>query len=141
MQREAFHVGNHVERPNLEPVNTDLERRVCERTAELETALHAKDEFLSRASHELRTPMSHVLGFAQLLEMDKLTREQEESVQQILTSGRHLLTLIDRILKVSRSEPNDLSFLETPTTQIGCDKLTARTSALCELLHAEPTKN
>lgn len=102
---------------SLRAANTDLERRVCERTAELETALHAKDEFLSRASHELRTPMSHVLGFAQLLEMDKLTREQEESVQQILTSGRHLLTLIDRILEASKSDSEDLSFLETSETK------------------------
>jgi CheY-like chemotaxis protein len=97
---------------SLRAANTDLERRVRERTAELETALEAKGDFLSRASHELRTPMNHILGFAQLLEMDELTREQRESVQQILTSGLHLLQLIDRILAVSKSEPNDLSFLE-----------------------------
>ena len=113
---------------NLRAANTDLERRVCERTAELETALHAKDEFLSRASHELRTPMSHVLGFAQLLEMDPLTEEQTESVGQILTSGRHLMTLIDRILQVSQSEPNDLSFLETPATQVREPSQTLRES-------------
>jgi CheY-like chemotaxis protein len=98
---------------NLRAANTDLERRVCERTAELETALHARSEFLSRASHELRTPMHHILGFAQLLEMNGLTSEQNDSVRQILASGRNLLTLIDRILQVSQSEPNDLSFLET----------------------------
>ena len=98
---------------NLRTANTDLERRVFERTAELEIALHAKDEFLSRASHELRTPMNHVLGFAQVLEMQPLTGAQAASVQQILTSGQHLLQLIDRILAVSKSKPDDLSFLET----------------------------
>jgi DNA-binding response OmpR family regulator len=103
---------------SLRTANTDLERRVGERTGELETALQAKGEFLSRASHELRTPMNHVLGFAQVLEMDPLTEEQTESVGQILTSGRHLMTLIDRILQVSQSKPDDLSFLETPATQI-----------------------
>ena len=61
----------------LRAANTDLERRVRERTAELETALHAKNEMLSRASHELRTPMNHILGFAQLLEMDALDRRPE----------------------------------------------------------------
>jgi signal transduction histidine kinase len=101
----------------LRAVNTDLERRVCERTAELETALRAKDEFLSRASHELRTPMNHVLGFAQLLESDPLTAEQRESVNAILRSGGHLLTLIDRILEVSKSASPDLSFLETSETE------------------------
>lgn len=90
-----------------------LERRVTERTAELAAALRVKSEFLSRASHELRTPMNHVLGFARLLELDSLTAEQPESVQQILTSGRHLLELIDRILAVSKFEPDDVSFLES----------------------------
>lgn len=97
---------------NLRAANSDLERRVAERTTELQSALAAKSEFLSRASHELRTPMNHVLGFGQLLELDALTTEQAESVGQILTSGRHLLTLIDRILAVSQSEPDNLSFLD-----------------------------
>jgi len=100
---------------SLRAANTDLERRVRERTAELETALHAKDEFLSRASHELRTPMHQILGFAQLLEMDPLALEQKESVGQILSSGAHLLSLIDRILEVSQSGSSDLSFLATPS--------------------------
>lgn len=97
---------------SLRTANTDLGRRICERTAELETALQAKGEFLSRASHELRTPMNHVLGFAQLLELGTLTADQTENVRHILTSGQHLLQLIDRILQVSQSEPNDLSFLD-----------------------------
>src|SRR5947199_6446943 len=46
---------------------------------------------LSRMSHELRTPMNSILGFAQLLEEDKLSPDQSDSVEQILTSGRHLL--------------------------------------------------
>lgn len=96
----------------LRTANTDLERRVRERTAELEIALQAKDEFLSRASHELRTPLNHVLGFAQVLERHALTNAQAGSVQQILTSGQHLLRLIDRILAVSKSRPDDLTCLD-----------------------------
>jgi DNA-binding response OmpR family regulator len=101
---------------SLRRANAGLERRVCERTAELEIALQAKDEFLSRASHELRTPMNHVLGFAQVLKRQALTDAQAGSVQQILTSGQHLLQLIDRILAVSKSQSDDLSFLETSAT-------------------------
>ena len=100
----------------LRAANIGLERRVDERTAELATAIQAKGEFLSRASHELRTPMNHILGFAQLLELDAVEPGQKESVGQILASGRHLLTLIDRILAVSESHPEDLSFLETGGT-------------------------
>jgi len=91
--------------------NTDLERRVEERTAELEKALQAKSEFLSRASHELRTPMNHILGSAQLLTLKKeLTEKQEANVRQILESGRRLLTLIDHILGISKSNANELTF-------------------------------
>jgi DNA-binding response OmpR family regulator len=97
---------------NLRAANADLERRVRERTLELEEALQAKNQFLSRASHELRTPMNHVLGFAQLLQMEPLDPKQENKVGQILTSGRQLLRLIDRILAISESRPDDLSFLE-----------------------------
>src|SRR5882762_7448002 len=90
----------------LRLANTDLERRV-----ELEKALQAKSEFLSRASHELRTPMNHILGFAQLLTLKKeLTEKQEASVRQILESGRRLLTLIDHILGISKTDPNELTF-------------------------------
>lgn len=96
---------------SLRTANTELERRVCERTAELETALQAKDEFLSRASHELRTPMNHVLGFAQLLKRDALDNNQAENVEHIITSGQHLLQLIDRILAVSKSQADELNFL------------------------------
>ena len=112
-EKDAFAARVHVaERilglhANLLAANTDLERRVRERTAELEAALHAKDEFYSRASHELRTPMHQILGFAQLLNMDPLDADQRDSVRQILTSGAGLLALIDRILQVSGSDRSE----------------------------------
>jgi signal transduction histidine kinase len=77
-----------------------------------EFANAAKHQFLSRASHELRTPMSHVLGYAQLLENEPLTGEQHDNIQKILSSGRHLLELINRILAVAQTSSDDLSFLE-----------------------------
>ncbi len=95
----------------LHAANTDLERRVRERTGELEIALRAKSEFLSRASHELRTPMHHILGFAQLLAFDPLEAGQRESVDEILTGGARLMTLIDRILAISKQRPEELGFL------------------------------
>ncbi len=113
---------------NLRAANSDLERRVSERTAELECALAAKSEFLSRVSHELRTPMNHVLGFAQLLDMDPLAPGQKKSVNQILTSGHDLLMLIDRILAVSKSDPEDLVFLDGGKTAQSADNAWSRGS-------------
>ncbi len=67
----------------------------------------AKSEFLSSMSHELRTPLNAILGFAQLLEMDTetpLTEDQEESIHHILSSGKHLLSLINDVLELSAIE-------------------------------------
>ena len=66
----------------------------------------AKSEFLSRTSHELRTPMSAILGFAQVLELDEvqMSGNQNSAVQQILKAGRHLLSLIDELLDISSIE-------------------------------------
>ncbi len=80
------------------------EEALLEARAEAERANLAKSEFLSRMSHELRTPLHAVLGFAQLLEMDELRPEQQESVRQILRAGRHLLELINEVLDIARIE-------------------------------------
>jgi PAS domain S-box-containing protein len=68
-------------------------------------ANRGKSEFLSRMSHELRTPMNAILGFAQVLELEEgMSKEQRESVAQILKGGRHLLGLINEVLDISRIE-------------------------------------
>ena len=103
---------------SLRAANTDLEHRVGERTEELSTALQAKSEFVSRSSHELRAPMHQILGFAQLLEVKPLEPEDKESVGAILTSGAHLMTLIDRTPQVSRAQPDDLGFLAPPASPV-----------------------
>lgn len=66
----------------------------------------AKSEFLSRTSHELRTPMSAILGFGQLLELDEqqLSVRHREAVQQIMKAGKHLLALINDLLDISAIE-------------------------------------
>jgi signal transduction histidine kinase len=59
-------------------------------------------EALTRASHELRTPLQAILGFGQLLALDPLSESQRHSVEQIIAGGRHLLTLIEDLLDLSR---------------------------------------
>ncbi len=73
-----------------------------------EQANRSKSEFLSRMSHELRTPLNSVLGFGQLLEIDPLTPDQQESVGQIMHAGRHLLGLINEVLDITRIESGKL---------------------------------
>ncbi len=91
------------------------ERSLTEARAQAEGANLAKSQFLSRMSHELRTPMNVILGYSQLLELDDLvTRDQQESVGHIYKSGRHLLSLIDEVLDISRIESGDLSLSLEP---------------------------
>ena len=71
-----------------------------------EKASLAKSEFLSSMSHELRSPLNAILGFAQLLESGSPvpTPTQKSSIDQILTAGWYLLDLINEILDLSRIE-------------------------------------
>jgi PAS domain S-box-containing protein len=76
--------------------------------AEAEAANRAKSEFLSRMSHELRSPLNAILGFGQLLALDELRSDQTEAVEQIIRAGHHLLALVDEVLDLSRVETGDL---------------------------------
>lgn len=69
---------------------------------EAERASQAKTEFIACMNHEIRTPMNSILGFAQLLQYENLTPEQQQSVQAILTAGYHLLDLIHEVLDLSK---------------------------------------
>lgn len=106
----------------LRHLNEELEERVSQRTAALaeakeraEAADRAKSTLLSRASHELRTPLNSILGFAQLLALDDLSADQQESVERILDGGSHLLGLVDEILDLARIETGRLALSLEPT--------------------------
>ncbi len=77
-----------------------------------ERANRLKSEFLSNMSHELRTPMNAILGFSQLLDLDdELTPEQLDNVAEINKAGKHLLSLINEILDLSRIESGRIAMV------------------------------
>jgi PAS domain S-box-containing protein len=95
-----------------------LEQSLRHASVDAEKASQAKSEFLSRMSHELRTPLNAILGFAQLLELDELPPEQASSVDQIQVAGRHLLSLINEVLDISRIEAGRVN-LSTEPVEVG----------------------
>src|SRR5690606_6338940 len=84
----------------LEWTNASLRRA----TAAAEEASRAKQEFVANMSHEIRTPLNAVIGYADLLDTDRLDREQREYVDAITASGAHLRTIINEILDFSKLE-------------------------------------
>lgn len=79
-----------------------------------EKANLAKSDFLSSMSHELRSPLNAILGFAQLMESDSraLSKNQQESITHILQAGWHLLKLINEILDLAKIEQRQVSLSE-----------------------------
>jgi two-component system sensor histidine kinase BaeS len=91
---------------------TELQRRAGERD-QLE---RMKDEFVLTASHELRSPLTSVQGFAELLmlERERLDPRQAETVEVILDNTRHLVRLLNDLLDLARSDAGRLTIRPAP---------------------------
>lgn len=74
-----------------------------------EQASVAKNDFLSRMSHEVRTPINGMLGFAQLMAMRAQNETDRADAQRIVTAGRHLLGLFDDVIDLSTIEAGQIS--------------------------------
>jgi signal transduction histidine kinase len=120
-------------RHKVEGYQKELEDKVVERTRELEklvqesktlalkaeAASRSKSEFLANMSHELRTPLNHILGFTELVagkNCGDINEVQEEYLNDVLRASRHLLSLINDILDLSKVEAGkmDLDMAEVP---------------------------
>lgn len=127
---ERKKVSDELERVNakLRSMNSLLETKVEQRTQQLAEAVvtaqasnQAKSEFLASMSHELRTPLNAIIGFSQVLEeryFGDLNEKQAEYVSDIVGSGKHLLSLINDILDLSKIEAGKME-LDMTKVRIG----------------------
>ena len=106
-------------------VSKHLDQVLVERNGELQSAKAladkaslAKSNFLSSMSHELRSPLNAILGFAQLMETEspEPTPSQQESIGRILQAGWHLLNLINEILDLAKIESGKFSMSPEPVS-------------------------
>jgi signal transduction histidine kinase len=97
--------------------NAQLFREIEDKSKQIEAANRHKSEFLANMSHELRTPLNAIIGFSEVLQeklFGELNEKQSEYTDDILSSGRHLLSLINEILDLSKVEAGRME-LESAT--------------------------
>lgn len=107
---------------------------LAEESARAKAADRAKSEFLAMISHELRTPLGGIIGFSELLLDERagaLTEKQKAYLRRILSSGRHLLALINDLLDLSKAEAGAMDLIREevelePFFREALDVVTAR---------------
>ena len=124
---------------HLSDAYTSLERKVAERTQELTfandklaEASKLKSQFLANVNHELRTPLSSIIGYARLLRREtegQIGRLQQEDLQDLLRNAERLLGLIDSLLDFAKIEAGKI---ETVVKPVKIDQMIRRAVATVE---------
>src|SRR5262249_37109114 len=97
--------------------NVRLFQELREKTEQLEIANRHKSTFLASMSHELRTPLNAIIGFSEILldpALHVTDDEQKQFLTDILSGGKHLLTLINEVLDLARIEAGRLELQIEP---------------------------
>ena len=117
-------IGGLSETATLGGAFNEMAEELQRRAGERDQLDRMKDEFVLTASHELRSPLTSVQGFAELLllERERLSPKQAETVEVILDNTRHLVRLLNDLLDLARSDAGRLTIRPEPTERGGPDR-------------------
>jgi signal transduction histidine kinase len=137
-------VGGLSETAQLGAAFNEMAEELQRRAGERDQLERMKDEFVLTASHELRSPLTSVQGFAELLmlEREKLSPKQAETVEIILDNTRHVVRLLNDLLDLARSDAGRLTIAPNPTevaplVEEATRTLRGQTEARRQVLHEE----
>jgi signal transduction histidine kinase len=157
-RRARVEVGGLSETATLGAAFNEMADELEQEASQRDQLDRLKDEFVLTASHELRSPLTSVQGFAELLmlERDSLSPKQVETVEIILNNCRHLVRLLNDLLDLARSDAGRLGITPKPTevapliddavrtmraqTEGENQTLTAQVESGLPLLHVEPDR-
>jgi len=136
LQQARFIAERHAAQEEILRLNRDLERRVQERTAQLEAANRELEAFSYSVSHDLRAPLRSIDGFSQALQedsADRLDAAGRHCLERIRHGTQHMSALIDDLLQLSRTGRSELE-------RADCDLSGLCRQVLDELASAEPRR-
>ncbi len=118
LARVRTHLKLHYLHKELETANTNLEKKIAERTHELKIAKEKAEEservktaFLASVSHELRTPLNSIIGFSELILDDINPQETIKFIKSINSSGKQLLEIIEGIFSIILLETGETTII------------------------------
>ncbi len=110
---------------DLKRLNEELEKKVNERTLEVQKLLKQKDEFINQLGHDLKNPLTPILGFLPIIEEKETDPEKKELIKITIKNAKYIKELVEKTLKLAR--------LDSPETKLEINNLNLY-KELCEVI-------
>jgi len=106
-------ISNDISKQKILEKQTDIINKLEANNMQIHEANRLKNEFLANMSHELRTPLNAIIGFSELMydkDMGPINDEQKDILHDVITSAKHLMSIINSLLDLSKVESGKMEF-------------------------------